>query len=101
MEDQHRLKTEIPDRDVLIRYLLGGLSSYERSEVARHYFEADDLFDELLDVENYLFDQYVRGSLNEPERAAFERYLKSLPDGQQKLAVSIALMEMTNEEKEK
>lgn len=95
------MKTEIPDRDVLIRYLLGELSSRERSEVARHYFEADDLFDELLDVENYLFDQYVRGSLNEPERAAFERYLKSLPDGQQKLAVSIALKEMTNEEKEK
>jgi hypothetical protein len=101
MKEQHRLKTEIPDLDVLIRYLLGGLSSHERSEVARHYFEAGDLFDELLDVENYLVDQYARGRLSEDERRAFEGYLRRLPDGRQKLAVSIALMETTDEEKEK
>lgn len=95
------MKTEIPDHDVLISYLLGGLSSHERSEVERQYFEADDLFDELLDAENHLMDQYVRGSLGEKERTAFERYLSGLPDGQQKLAVSIALMETTDEEKEK
>jgi hypothetical protein len=82
---------EVPDREALIKYLLGGLSARERAEVAERYFGDDDWFDELLDVENELLDKYVRGELSGGEGEAFRQYLARLPDGRQKEAVAGAL----------
>ncbi len=80
------------NRQMLIAYLLGKLPESEQEEVAARYFEDDVLFDQLLEVEDDLLNQYVRGWLGNNERSAFERYLKRLPDGQHKVAVAAALM---------
>jgi len=98
---QTHLEKELPNHKVLIQYLLGELGEVERSEIAERYFKDDDLFDELLDVENELLDKCARGSLNEKEQEAFKSYLDSLPDGQQKLAVATALIQFTDEDKER
>ena len=95
------LEKEFPNHKVLVQYLLGELGEVERSEIAERYFQDDDLFDELLDVESELLDKCARGSLNEREHEAFKRYLANLPDGQQKLAVARALTQITDEEKER
>lgn len=89
---------EVPERETLIKYLLGGLSAREREEVAERYFGSEDWFDELLDVENELLDEYVRGALGGDEREAFRQYLESLPDGRQKEFVAGALARLAGEE---
>jgi len=95
------LEKELPNHKVLVQYLLGELGDEERSEIAERYFKDDDLFDELVDVENELLDKCARGSLTEREQEAFKRYLDNLPDGQQKLAVARALIQFTDEDKER
>jgi hypothetical protein len=93
------LKMSIEDKQhaILRRYLLGELPEAERSELADRYFVDEEFFDELLDVENELVDQYVRGQLSSEERKNFGDYLRSLPDGESKLATAYALMEAGNE----
>src|SRR5687768_15033349 len=99
LEGLEKLAKELPNRKTLTKYLLGELSAEERTSVAERYFEDDDWFEELLDVENELLDKYGRGSLNENEREAFRLYVERLPDGQQKEAVAKALTQFTGEEK--
>lgn len=78
-------------RSVLRKYLLGELSESERSQLANQYFVDENLFDELLDVENELLDQYARGQLQPAETKNFREYLASLPDGRTKLATAYTL----------
>jgi hypothetical protein len=95
------LENELPDRHLLMSYLLGTLTDAERAAVAERYFADDDWLDELLDVENELLDGYARGDLNDNERAAFEAYLRRLPDGESKAAVARALLETSEAERER
>jgi hypothetical protein len=81
------------ERGVLRRYLLGELPEAERSHLADRYFVDEELFDELLDVENELLGQYVRKQLSSAESKRFSDYLGQLPDGASKLATAYALME--------
>lgn len=85
------MKPVVDERQMLSEYLLGRLSEQEQEELAERYFADDELFDQLLAVENDLLDQYVRGQLAPDEREGFERYLKRLPDGQHKVGVATAL----------
>ncbi len=98
LERLYKLANELPNRETLIKYLLGELSAEERTALAEGYFADDDWFDELLDVENELLDQYARGALNENDREAFRLYLERLPEGQQKEATAKALTQFTDEE---
>lgn len=95
------MEKELPNHKLLVQYLLGELDEVERSEIAERYFKDDDLFDELLEVENELLDKWARGLLNEKEQEAFKNYLDNLPDGQQKLAVARAMTQFTDEDKER
>jgi hypothetical protein len=81
-------------------YLLGRLNEEEREKLEEEYFVNDDLFDELLEVENELFDQYARQKLLPEERKQFAQYINSLPDGKAKLATSMALVSLTQPEPE-
>lgn len=94
------MKKELPGHQTLVQYLLGELSEVERSEIAARYFQDDDLFDELLEVESELIDKCVRAELSEKDEQALKRYLASLPDGQEKLALARALTQITDKEKE-
>lgn len=93
------MEKELPNHKLLVQYLLGELDEVGRSKIAERYFKDDDLFDELLDVENELLDKWARGLLTEREQKAFESYLDNLPDGQQKLAVARAMLQFTAEER--
>lgn len=85
------------ERSTLRRYLLGELPETERSELADRYFLDEEFFDELLDVENELLDQYVRGQLSPEEAKSFADYLRILPSRETKLATAYALMEAADE----
>lgn len=82
---------EVNHRQRITDYLLGRLPEAEQQELAAAYFEDDDLFDQLLEVENDLLDEYARGELETAERAAFADYLNRLPDGRHKVAVATVL----------
>ena len=88
------------NRRILIAYILGTMPEADRLALAERYFADDELFDQLIIVENDLLDQYVRGRLGPQERIAFERYLHRLPDGQHKIAVATALMKVVSEEQQ-
>src|SRR5687767_11580679 len=94
------MSSENQQRAILRKYLLGKLSEAERSQLADRYFVDEELFDELLDVENELLDQYVLRQLSPEERKNFSDYLGQLPDGASKLATAYALMEAANELRE-
>jgi anti-sigma factor RsiW len=87
------------DRRLMRDYLLGRLDEPGR-ERAEAYFDDPDLYDELIEAENDLLDQYARGDLTEDEREAFERYLDHLPDGDRKLAFARAFVETAARESE-
>lgn len=93
------MKKELPDHKTLGRYLLGELGEMERSEIAARYFQDDDLFEELLEVESELIDKSVRGGLNEKDQQALMLYLASLPGGQERLALARAFTQITDEER--
>src|SRR5947207_852946 len=92
-----RTSMDAKHRPVLRQYLLGALPEAERSRVAEQYFVDEQFFEELLDVENELLDQYVRGQLSPEERKKFGEYLAGLPNGAGKLATAHALMEAARE----
>lgn len=75
----------------LQHYLLGELNEQEREALAERYFIDEELFNELLEVENKLFDQYVRDELSPTEKKQFVSYIQGLPDGNFKLATAQAL----------
>src|SRR5436190_9585781 len=83
---------ENKQRDLLRRYLLGQLAEPEREALADRYFVDEELFDELLEVESELLDDYVRGALANDNRRALEEYLARTPDAAAKLAASHTLM---------
>src|SRR6266849_4815259 len=63
-----------------LRYLLGHMSEPETITFEEEYFENDDLFQQMVEVQNDLVDSYVRGELSETERRQFENgYLGSSP----------------------
>ncbi len=80
----------------LRHYLLGALDEKEREDLAARYFIDEELFDELLDVENELFDQCVRDELSAQEKKQFASYIQSLPDGTAKLATAQAILHSTS-----
>ena len=91
MDDQDQ------QRVILRKYLLGELPEPDRSQLADQYFVDENFFDELLDVENELLDQYVCGQLRPDEGKNFRDYLTRLPDGYTKLATAYALNEARNQ----
>jgi hypothetical protein len=69
---------EIRREERAIRYLLGRMSEHEENEFEAQYFADDNLFEEMVGLENELIDSYVRGELSEPDRRQFEQgYLTS------------------------
>jgi cell division protein FtsB len=93
------MELQTDNRRLLRDYLLGRLDEAGR-EQAEHYFEDPALFDELIEVENDLCDQYARGHLPADERAAFARYLTRSLDARSSLAFARALAEAAVEREE-
>lgn len=62
----------INQHDLLIRYLLGMASDTERCAAEEQFFASDADLNVLLQAEDELIDDYVRGSLSATERRLFE-----------------------------
>ena len=66
-------------------YLLGGLSPERHTELAALIHDDVELQEELLAVNEELFDQYLAGSLTTDEQLYFETHFLSTESGRQKL----------------
>jgi anti-sigma factor RsiW len=65
----------LPDDSLLRLYLLGKrMEEVEQDRIERSYFESDECFDRLLEIEDDLIDTYIRGGLSPEERVQFERH---------------------------
>lgn len=93
------MKTKTIDRQKLTAYLLGTLPEAEQEQIAEQYFINDELFEQLLEVENDLIRQYARGRLRPKDRLRFESYLKILPEGRREVAFTRALSQIIPEER--
>jgi len=85
------MKDKDAQREIIRRYILGDLTEAARAELAERYFMDEELFDEVLDVESELLDQFVRGELSADERKKFNDYLTLLPDRATRLAGAFVL----------
>jgi hypothetical protein len=68
-----------PDDALLSRYLLEQCSEDERTQVEDRFFENDELFARLRQLEEDAIGRYLRGDLTAEERAQFERAYASPP----------------------
>jgi hypothetical protein len=73
------------------RYLLGQLSDGAREEFEQKLLVDEELFEELLVVEDELNDDYLMGELPRDERLQFEQHFLAAPERQDKLRFARAL----------
>ena len=78
-------------KTALRRYLVGSAPEDERERVEQALLADENLYEELLAIEDELIDQYVWGRLPEPERTSFIQYLSALPDHKERLEFAQAL----------
>jgi len=76
---------ETAREDRAIRYLLGKMSELEENQFEAQYFADDDLFEEMVGLENELIDSYVRGELSDSERQQFEHGYLTAPASRENL----------------
>ena len=69
---------EVQER--LRQYLLGQLGDDGREEIEKDLLTNDELFQELLVIEDEIIDDYISGDLTAINRAAFESHFLSTPD---------------------
>jgi anti-sigma-K factor RskA len=73
------------------QYLLGQVSDGAREEIDRELLADDELFAELLIIEDELTDEYVNGCLSPDDRANFESHFLATPERQEDLRFAQAL----------
>ncbi|MGB7926470.1 MAG: hypothetical protein WCF57_24745 [Pyrinomonadaceae bacterium] len=73
------------DQKTIRRYLLGELAEENRRQLEESLLTSDQLYEELLIVEDELVDEYAAGLLDERERARFESHFLATPDRVRKL----------------
>lgn len=84
---------EIPNDDVMIRYLLGELSEQERTRIEENYFLDPGVFEHLCAVEDELIDAYVRGELGGAQREHFEQLFLASPQRRTRVEFARSLLE--------
>jgi len=80
------------DATTMTRYLLGELSDRERAEMEARYCSDARTFAALVEVENGLIDDYVRGRLTEEVRVRFEAAYLSSPARRERVLFARALV---------
>jgi hypothetical protein len=94
----NNLKNGASDAEELKRYLFYETSEAERGQIEKRFFDDDELFYELLDLENDLTDRYARNELGESDKHRFAASLKKSPERRAKLANANALQSFIKEE---
>ncbi len=90
-------KNEAFDSEELKRYLFYETSEAERGQIEERFFDDDELFYELLDLENDLTDRYARNELGESDKNRFAASLEKSPERRAKLANANALQSFVKE----
>ena len=90
------MKQKSDNHELLLRYLLGELTEEEQSRLERRYFTEDDLFEEMLLVEDDLIESYARGELSERERERIEKHFLMSDERREKLTLARALIRIAN-----
>lgn len=80
--------------DLLIRYLLGGASDAERRAVEEQFFTSDADLNVLLQAEDELIEDYVRGALSTSDRGLFERNFLCTKGRRQRLELVQSFVEV-------
>jgi hypothetical protein len=83
----------LENKDVLVRYLLGDLSHFDRERLEKESLANNELLEELNAVENDLMDSYVRGELPTKLRQQFEEKFLDSPEKFERLEVAKLLMD--------
>jgi anti-sigma-K factor RskA len=73
------------------QYLLGQVSDGAREDIERGLLADDEVFAELLMIEDELTDEYVNGCLSPDDRANFESHFLATPERQEDLRFARAL----------
>ena len=79
------------NKTLLVRYMLGQVSSEERAGLEERYFTDSELFEELVAKENDLIDAYARGELSGPERFQFESRFLVTPELRERIKAARSL----------
>jgi len=79
------------DKTLLRRYLLGQTSAEEQRPIEQRLLTDQDYFDQLLQVEEELTDEYARRALESPDREKFEGHFLNSPERRESLAFAQAL----------
>ena len=82
------------------RYLYNEMTDDERARIEEEFFDDDELFFEVVSLENELVDFYARGKFPAAELARFERSLEALPERRAKIANAVALQSHIEAEKD-
>ncbi len=73
------MNPEAPNKERLVRYLIGELSEEDQLRLEAEFFADRDLLRELQSACDDLMDDYLRGRLSASERQRCEQRLQSLP----------------------
>lgn len=79
------MKSDIQPYERIREYLLGKASSEDSAFVEERLLGDDEFYQQLLVVEDELFDQYLGGSLPEADKEPFETYFLAAPERREKL----------------
>jgi len=80
------LPKEPVNDELMMRYLLGGVSDEEQVRLEELYFVDDRVFEEVAALEDELIDAYVRGELSDTQRKQFELNFLNSAERRRKLA---------------
>jgi len=80
----------ITDKKIMY-YMLGKLSENEQATLEKSFISNPQIFAQVVDVENDLIDDYVRGHLTPGEREGFEQYFLTNPSRRQRVQIAEAL----------
>ena len=78
-------------QDQIRKYLLGQLTAEDREEIERRLLIDDELFEEVLIMEDDLVDEYLDSELSAAERQLFEQNFLADSESRQKLRLGRAL----------
>jgi hypothetical protein len=79
------MKPMLEDQERIRQYLLGLLPDQAREAVEKDILVNDEMYAEVLIIEDELNDEYVRESLSPEERAQFESHFLAAPERQENL----------------
>lgn len=97
-ERQNNSTLDAIDSEELKRYLFFESTETERAALEEKFFESDELFYDLLDLENDLTDDFVRNRLGESDRKRFEASLEKSAERRAKVLNAKALQHFIKEE---